>query len=116
MYLERHYIWYCWYIFQGRMDAGAYLDSIAQSPKPYSPFNLVLFEPSFSPEGAIESYSAHYYCRGDGDRIPSVSPTRLAPGKAHGVGNHPIHTPYQKTKDGVGKFQELMATESRCGC
>jgi len=98
---------------QGQMDAGAYLDSISQSPKPYSPFNLVLFEPSFNSEGAaIESYSAHYYCRGDGDRIPSVSPTRLPPGKAHGVGNHPIHTPYQKTKDGVGKFQELMATES----
>lgn len=77
---------------------------MSKSETVYSPFNLLLLSPNRNGQ-----YEGHYYCRGlEGCFISqSFGPEKLSSG-FHGLSNHPINQPYQKTIFGAQKLEEIV--------
>ena len=89
--------------------AEAYMTSLASSDRDFSPFNLCLMEY----DNVSKSFNGVHYTRSrEGCPLESEGPTPIER-KIHGLGNHPMSTPFQKTVRGKEAFQQVVRVLNR---
>ena len=89
----------------------AYLTSLASSDRDFSPFNLCLFQV----DKTSRTFDGQSYSRSrPGSVVVGEGPTAIERA-AHGLGNSPMSTPFQKTVRGKAAFEEIVRELNETG-